>query len=120
MSQADLKAGDILVFQIEAAFVLTRVLAIDGEGADRIWHVAAFADMFPDLESAEEAASSPGGLNVDREHIALTDRAFESTQVARIGHSPITETEHSVVSMWRSSPDRQVFDRSVRLVLGLR
>ncbi len=118
MSQ-NFQPGDFLVFQLEAGFAVLRVLAVD-EGSDRIWHVAAYRDFFPDVDSAEAAAADPESLAVSHPHIALTNRAFESTQVARISHAPLTEIEMAPLDRWLSDPTREVSDRSVRLMLGLR
>lgn len=112
----DFQAGDFLVFQLEAGFALLRLLAVD----DDAWHVAAYGDFFPDVESAELAAATPDQLAVSNNHIALTDRAFASTQVARIGNISLTEAEEHPFLVWRTDPARQISDRSVRLMLGLR
>jgi hypothetical protein len=112
----DLKAGDYLVFQLEAGFALLRLLAVD---EDQSWHVTAFSEFFPSTDAAEEAVLS-NSLTVATPHIALTNRAFESTQVARIAHRPLEETDLAVVDAWRNDPERHVSDRSVRLLLGLR
>lgn len=47
--------GDDLIFQLESGFGLLRVLAVDGEGAEAVWHLMAYDDFFPDVESAEAA-----------------------------------------------------------------
>ena len=47
--------GDDLIFQLESAFGLLRVLAIDGEGGETVWHLLAYDEFFPDVESAERA-----------------------------------------------------------------
>lgn len=112
----DLKAGDYLVFQLEAGFALLRLLAID---ADQTWHVAAFSEFFPSTDAAEHAVNARI-LSVASQHIALTNRAFESTQVARIAHLPLDDADLSAVDTWRRDPHRHVSDRSIRLLLGLR
>ncbi len=113
-------AGDVLVFQVEAGFALLQILGIDGEGDDRIWHIAAFRDYFPDVEYAEAAAADIGSIARDIPHIALTDRAFASTQVARLANKPLRDADKELVEAWRSSGERTVSDRSIRLLLGLR
>ena len=119
MSQ-NLVPGDFLVFQLEAGFALLRLLAIDEAEGDKVWHLAAYGDFFLDVESAETAAADPSRLSVSNRHIALTNRAFESTQVARIANIPLTLGENEPLAIWRNDPDREVSDRSVRLMLGLR
>jgi hypothetical protein len=114
----DLNAGDFLVFQLEAGFALLRVLERETDDADTTWHVAAYSDFFPDVDAAEAATS--GGLSISAPHLALTDRAFESTQVARIANAPLTADELQPLANWRNGPARVIHDRSVRLLLGLR
>ncbi|HKR21943.1 MAG TPA: hypothetical protein VJS17_05070, partial [Pyrinomonadaceae bacterium] len=63
--------GDDLVFQLESGFGVLRVLAIDGEGADTVWHLLAYDDFFPDVESAESALAGPTRLPVRKAHMAL-------------------------------------------------
>jgi hypothetical protein len=118
MSQ-NFQPGDFLVFQLEAGFALLRLLAVDDGESGKVWHVAAYDEFFPDVESAEAAAQSQT-LSVSTVHLALTNRAFESTQVARILNSPLTDAEQQPVGAWRNDPTREVSDRSVRLMLGLR
>lgn len=115
MSQS-LQSGDFLVFQLEAGFALLRVLAVDEEA----WHVAAYDDLFADVESAEAAANAPENLNVSSPHIALTQRAFESTQVAKIANHQLGDSEITALNKWRDDPNREIADRSIRLLLGLR
>ena len=112
----ELQPGDFLVFQLEAGFALIRLLAAD----DDAWHVAAYSDLFPDVETAEAAAATPASLVMSHAHIALTDRAFKSTQVARIANILLTEAEKQPLNAWRDNPGREISDRSVRLMLGLR
>ena len=81
-------AGDFLVFQIESGYGLMRVLAI----------------------------ASHESLTAEIEHIALTDRAFESTQVSKLSSSPLSAGEQSAITDWHG----EVSDRSIRLLLGLR
>jgi hypothetical protein len=100
--------GDFLVFQIESGFGLMQVLRI---GEDSVWHVRVYRDLFPEIEYAELAIASPESLTAEFEHIALTDRAFESTQVSKLGNAPVED-----LGDW----DGEVSDRSVRLLLGFR
>lgn len=108
--------GDFLVFQLEAGFALLRVLAFD----DETWHVAAYSDLFADVESAESATDKPASLNISSPHIALTQRAFESTQVAKIANQALTAREIAPLDKWRGDPEHVISDRSIRLLLGLR
>ncbi len=119
MSQ-NFEPGDFLVFQLESGYALLRLLAMDEAIDGKVWHIAAYGDFFSDVESAETAATDPENLTVSRPHIALANRAFESTQVARIANVPLAEPEQVPLTSWRSDPDREVSDRSVRLMLGLR
>ena len=114
------KAGDFLVFQLEAGYSLLRLLEIEDTEADKIWHVAAYDDFFLDVETAETVSADPAILSSKDKHIALSTRAFESTQVATISNLPLTDEELEPLAKWRSDPQRQVSDRSVRLMLGLR
>jgi hypothetical protein len=111
--------GDDLVFQLESGYGLLRVLAIDGEGPATVWHLLAYDDFFPDVESAERALQTAFSLPVRKAHMALTDRAFERTPAARLGNRPITENELSEYRNWLNS-DRIVSDRSALLMLGIR
>jgi hypothetical protein len=106
--------GDFLVFQIESGFGLMRVLAVNESQSDTVWHVTVYRDLFPEIEYAELAIASPESLTAEIRHVALTDRAFESTQVSRLGNAPPTVDELSAVS------DGEISDRSIRLILGLR
>ena len=114
------QSGDFLVFQLEAGFALLRFLGVDEGEGNKVWHVAAYSDLFPDVESAEAASAEPALLSLSDSHMALTTRAFESTQVARISNVSLTGTETAPLDAWRSAPNRKVSDRSVRLMLGLR
>ena len=117
----DFQTGDFLIFQIESGYGLMRILAID-ETADgeRIWHLRGYDDLFLDVEYADAALENPAGLTVSRAHFALTQRAFDSTQVARMSNVPLNENEQRAVEEWRANPQREVSDRSARLMLGLR
>jgi hypothetical protein len=111
--------GDFLVYQLESGFALLRLLARDETENGLVWHVAAYDNLFFDVDSAE-AAIQQRQLVVGYPHFALTNRAFESTQVAKIDNIPLADTETTVLSAWRNDPGRQVSDRSVRLMVGLR
>jgi len=111
--------GDDLVFQLESGYGLLRVLAVDGEGAATTWHLLAYDDFFPDIESAELALKQPELLQVRREHMAITDRAFERTPAARLGNRAVTDNELSAYRTWLES-DGRVSDRSALLMLGIR
>jgi len=112
-------AGDDLVFQLESGFGLLRVLAVELRDGDTIWHLMAYEELFPDVESAERGLARPESLGVRRAHMALTDRAFERTPAARVGNRPVSEDEIIAFRNW-SERDRMVSDRSALLMLGLR
>lgn len=114
----DFQPGDFLIFQLESGYALLRVLDVDE--TEGVWHVAAYEDLFLDPEAADSALENPAGLTVDKPHIALTNRAFESTQVARMKNIPLTEDDLGGYRAWKESEDKAVHDRSVRLLLGLR
>ncbi|HSE32438.1 MAG TPA: hypothetical protein VLA93_12780 [Pyrinomonadaceae bacterium] len=117
MSQ-DYSPGDDLVFQLESGFGLLRVLAIEGEGADTVWHLLAYDEFFPDVEKAEDALRSRT-LPIRKPHMALTNRAFERTPAARLGNRPVTGEELSAFHDWQNS-NGEVSDRSALLMLGIR
>jgi hypothetical protein len=120
MSQ-NFQAGDYLVFQLESGYGLIRILAIDhAQNDEKIWHLAGFNELFLDVEMAEMAIANPSGLTLSSPHFVVTQRAFESTQVARLENKPLTEDEIKLVEEWRNDPNAEVSDRSVRLMLGLR
>jgi hypothetical protein len=115
------QAGDDLIFQIESGYGLMRILAIDeDERGNKIWHLSAFNELFLDVEFADMALASPESLTVSIPHFALTQRAFDSTQVARMGNRPLTEEEKQTVEKWRHNPNAEISDRSARLMMGLR
>jgi len=116
---AQFEPGDDLVFQLESGFGLLRVLAVEGEGAGTVWHLLAYDDFFPDVESAEAALAGPTLLPVRKAHMALTNRAFERTPAARLGNRPVTDAELLAYRQWMES-DRAVSDRSALLMLGIR
>ena len=114
-----LSPGDDLIFQLESGFGLLRVLAIDHGDQGTIWHLMAYEELFPDVESAERALADPALLHVRKDHMALTERAFERTPAARLGTRPVTESERAAYLNWLSSHG-EVSDRSALLMLGLR
>jgi hypothetical protein len=111
----EFEPGDFLVFQLEAGYGLLRVLGSEGEDGDKVWHLAAYRDLFLDVDSAEDAANKKQ-LTVELPHVVLTNRAFESTQVAKLTNAPLDGT----LSCWQADRSIQVQDRSIRLLLGLR
>jgi hypothetical protein len=112
--------GDDLIFQLESGLGLLRILAIDGEGAETVWHLLAYEEFFPSVEAAEEALRQSALLNIRNVHLALTDRAFERTPAARLGNRPLTEAELAAYREWEKSDTRKVSDRSALLLLGIR
>jgi hypothetical protein len=112
--------GDDLIFQLESGLGLLRILAIEGEGAETVWHVLAYDEFYPSVEAAEEALAGPASLNIRDQHMALTDRAFERTPAARLGNRPLTEAELVGYREWQRSDTRKVSDRSALLLLGIR
>lgn len=119
MSQI-LNPGDFLIFQLEAGYSLLRLLGVDSDGSDNVWHIASYEDLFFDIDSAETAAKNVASLKKGLAHVALTDRAFESTQVARLANLELTEDDLAPLTSWRNNPERDISDRSIRLLLGLR
>ena len=111
--------GDDLVFQLESGLGLLRVIAVEGEGADTVWHLLAYDEFFPDVESAERALAETGPLKIRNPHMALTDRAFERTPAARLGNRPVKQDELTGYQEWLLA-DRKVSDRSALLLLGIR
>jgi hypothetical protein len=114
------QAGDYLIFQIESGYGLLRILAIDDVGGERVWHLAAFNELFLDIETADAALSNPQTLTVSVPHVALTNRAFEATQTARMTNVPLTGAELKPLEDWRQNSGAEASDRSIRLMLGLR
>ena len=109
------EAGDFLIFQIESGFGLLRVLDITNtEDGENIWHLTAYNELFPDVEFAEMAIEN--GLTVNLPHVALTNRAFESTQVAKIENRTLNADELKAYNSWNG----EISDRSIRLIMGLR
>src|ERR1700732_2463928 len=113
-------AGDYLIFQLESGYGLLRLLAVDGQGADTVWHLLAYEELFPDIESAEQALTAPDNLHVGYAHLALTDRAFERSPSAGLGNQPVTGDELAAYQLWQESLDPRVFDRSLLQLLGMR
>lgn len=112
--------GDFLVFQIESAYGILRILAVDENAGDAVWHVRTYNDFFPDVEMAESAIdASAASLKVADRHLAMTDRAFHGTQVAKLVNVPLNDEETSAIKEWRSNGG-EITDRSVRLMLGIR
>ena len=112
--------GDDLIFQLESGFGLLRVLAVEErEGLGTIWHLLAYEELFPDVETAEAALTAPDSLHVRKAHLALTDRAFERTPAARLGNRPVMEGELAGYRAWVKN-EGEVSDRSALLMLGLR
>lgn len=115
----DFAPGDDLVFQLESGFGLLRVLAVEECEGKRVWHLMAYEELFPDVQSAEHALSQPNNLHIRKTHMALTDRAFERTPAARLHHRSVTDAERAPYLAWKES-DGKVSDRSALLMLGLR
>lgn len=111
--------GDFLIFQLEAGFSLLRLIDIDLDPTGNVYHVAGYREFFPDIETAERAIDS-GSLAIEANHIALTERAFESTQVAKIANRPLETDLADALTDWRNATDKDVSDRSVRLMLGFK
>jgi len=119
MSQ-NFQAGDFLIFQIESGYGLLRILAIDESGDGTVWHLAAYNEMFMDIEMAGAAIENYENLTISYPHLALTNRAFESTQVARMKNEPLNADEQQPLTDWQTDANRKISDLSVRLLLGLR
>jgi hypothetical protein len=116
----DFNVGDVLIYQLESGYGLLKVLAIDENQEDTIWHLAAFEDLFLDAETADLALQTPDAMGYSVQHLALTNRAFESTQTSKMTNFPVTKEEENIVRAWRESANRQIHDRSIRLMLGYR
>ena len=119
MANYKFNPGDDLIFQLESGFGLLRVLAIEGDGPATIWHLLAYDEFFPDVESAERALGGSVPLAVRKAHMALTNRAFERTPAARLGNRPVADDELIEYRKWLDS-ERPVSDRSALLMLGIR
>lgn len=112
--------GDDLIFQLESGLGLLRVLAVEGAGAETVWHLLAYEEFFPNAEAAEAALVNPGSLSIRNPHMAMTDRAFERTPAARLGNRPVNEEELNGYREWQRSETQKVSDRSALLLLGIR
>lgn len=112
--------GDDLIFQLESGFGLLRVLAVEErESFGTVWHLLAYEELFPDVETAEAALASHDSLHVRKAHMALTERAFERTPAARLGNRPVADEELAAYRAWIEEGGA-VSDRSALLMLGLR
>jgi hypothetical protein len=111
--------GDDLVFQVESGFGLMRVLAREGEGRERVWHILVYRDFYPDVESADAALARGLELEAREPHLALTEHAFEKTPAARLGNRAVQTRELEAVERWRASRG-EAQDRSVLLLIGMR
>lgn len=118
MSQ-NFQAGDFLIFQVESGYGLLRLLAIDEIEGKKVWHLAAYNELFLDVEFADSALENFASLTVNLPHVALTNRAFLSTQTARMSNVALTENELKAFENWKNN-DGEVSDSSIRLLLGLR
>src|SRR5882757_10441247 len=111
------QAGDFLIFQVESGFGLLRVLAVDTDDAgNSVWHLAAYEDLFLDADMAEGAVEN-NSLSINIPHVALTNRAFEATQVAKLSHRELTGEELAAYDKWVDDPDHSISDTSIRLLL---
>ena len=113
-------AGDDLIFQLESGYGLLRVLATEEGESGTIWHLLAYEELFPDVETAEKALAAPVALQARVPHMALTDRAFERTPAALLGNRPVLDEELKGYREWLASDERIVSDRSALLMLGIR
>lgn len=114
------QAGDFLIFQLESGYGLLRILAVDDAPDGKIWHLTAYNELFLDVEFADAALENPQSLTVSLPHVALTDRAFLSTQTARMKNEPLAENDVRALEEWKRDPNAPISDRSIRLMLGLR
>lgn len=114
-------AGDYLIFQIESGFGLLRVLAVEAdEQGELIWHISAYQELYLDVEMVDSALANNVNFSVSIPHFALTNRAFLSTQVSKMCNKPLSENDLTAFTNWKTDKNREVYDRSVRLLLGLR
>lgn len=119
MSQS-FQPGDYLVFQLESGYALLRLLGVDNDNNDVVWHLSAYSEFYPDVHLAESAILNGRPLGVSIEHAALTNRAFESTQVARLVNVPLTDAETKPLIRWNALPKRIISNSSIRLMMGFR
>jgi hypothetical protein len=111
--------GDDLIFQLESGFGLLRVIAIHASDSGTTWHLLAYEEFFPDVESAERALAESSALHIRNPHLALTERAFERTPAARLGNRPVSDAERAAYLQWIETGG-EVSDRSALLMLGIR
>ena len=111
--------GDDLIFQLESGYGLLRVLAVEARDPEVVWHLMAYEELFPDVETAERALAEAATLHVRAAHLPLTEHAFSKTQVARLGNRPVREEELAAYRAW-AARGGAVEDRSATLLLGLR
>jgi hypothetical protein len=111
--------GDDLIFQLESGFGLLRVLAREEREGRTVWHLLAYENFFPDVESAEAALNSGRKLDVRAAHLALSDYALGKTPLARLGNRPVESDELEAYRAWQEKRG-EVSDRSALLMLGLR
>jgi hypothetical protein len=119
MSQ-EFQPGDFLLFQLEAGFGLMRLIAIDESDDEPVWHVSAFEELFLEIDDAERAIATPEKLTLAVPYAVLTNRAFESTQVSRLGNEPVTEAENAEYTAWNANRESRPSDTPIRLLMGLR
>ena len=118
MSQ-EFEPGAFLIFQLESGYGLLRVLAYQGSDDDRVWHVTAYNEMFLEVEVAEQAIVT-NRLSPSIPHVAMTNRAFESTQVALLDHRPLEAQDLVGFKTWTTDTTQPISDRSIRLLMGVR
>jgi hypothetical protein len=111
--------GDDLIIQLESGYGLLRVLACDETEAGNVWHLLAYEDLFPDVETAEAALLGATQLKVRAPHLALTGRALEKTPAARLGNRPVQDEELAAYRAWQTRGG-EPSERSALLLLGLR
>jgi hypothetical protein len=111
--------GDDLIFQLESGYGLLRVVAVEGHGGETVWHLSAYEELFPDVESAEAALADSSRLTTRAPHLALTDRALAKTPAARLGNRPVRDEELEPLREWRGRGG-VAEERSALLLLGLR
>ena len=112
--------GDDLVFQLESGYGLLRVLAVEESERGAVWHLLAYEELFPDVETAEAALAAPESLHPRIAHMALTERAFERTPAALLGNRPVTDEELAGYRAWQALAERPISDRSALLMMGIR
>ncbi len=112
--------GDDLIFQLESGFGLLRVIAVSERAGETVWHLLAYEELFPDVETAEAALGDAARLGIRVAHPPPTEHAFRKTPAARLGTRPVAEDELAAYRMWSERGDGEVFDRSALLMLGLR